>query len=198
MKMYKSMKRWAALVSLMLLVMFPFAVIASDTTWAVVAFKSGGLTWGGLDNTGLDNMNLDFGEHTLPATEITYDSINAPHSIRVEDARQTPDGWNVKVSMTKFADSGINSEFDGMITLMNGISSPGVVDVSDPIYLLTDGANVKVASADVDVNRGAFDVIWEENSYAKLSIGWPEAMNIQADSAYTATLTWTLAATPDY
>lgn len=170
----------------------------TSETKATVSFIAGGLSWGNLTN---DNMYLNFDEHTLPTAAVAYSSINAPHSITIDDARDGTDldGWNVQVEMSAF--TGGTTPFEGIVTLTGGeVSHAGGADTTDidveqTIVIASEGAAMQVVSAPDETVRGQYEIKWAANDQAKLSISASEARNVEI-ATYEATLTWTLSAGP--
>lgn len=169
-------------------------VAGADITTATIGFSPGQLEITD-PPTGESGMNFDFGTKTLPTVAVTYPSTNGPHLLIVDDARTTPTGWDMKVSMTAFEDSGLSSTFDGVITL-NSPSNATVTGITkeDPVTITSGSGDELVMTATAAAGRGHFETEWL-GANAELSISATEVLSLMPYT-YEATLTWTLTAGP--
>lgn len=200
-KSHLAKKLTALLVSAAMLysgaVAFASDPLVSNTT-ATVSFIDGDLELGG--NASGSGMFFNFGQHKLPSTTVSYPAINAKdHILQVEDARYNSGDWQVTVSLSSFADTGVGTleSFDGMITLKGAVlanenPAAGTAGISVPpeIMIAPDTGEKPVMTATDEAPRGIFTATWTDKDVV-LKIDGSETSKIGITS-YTAALTWTL------
>ena len=163
----------------------------TNTTTAVIQFFAGPLEWDADYPPDISGMDLNFGTRELPTDAITYIATGDSHSIRLRDARKENHGWSITVGMSNFVDSeSVAGPFAGRITLENTEESHDGLKASDTILTISSGDTaVPVMSVDSSL-RDTYFLSWLAKN-VNLALTKENATNVM-DTAYVATLTWTL------
>lgn len=166
------------------------------------------------NNTGTGNVgplsidyvsNLNFGEHRVSGSDMTFYAKNTDPYIQVTDTRGTGAGWTLQASISDFASESKSSVLKGaQLTLKNPeLKSASTSTTSDApkgsSAVSFNSSKQKVAVSETGAGKGTWLTTYaagsetKENTNVVLSVpaGSPEA-----NTTYTATINWELLDAP--
>lgn len=152
--------------------------------------------------------SVAFGEQSIEAGTVTYDSTTLRPFVQVTDRRGTGSGWDVTASMSDFTDGEETTLPGATLTLSNGTVISNSVNPEDEdtprptpegeIVLGADETPATVVTADEGEGLGSWITRWFSSEDETLNDN--VTLTIPAGSAttgeHTATITWNLEAVP--
>lgn len=167
----------------------------SGNTAADITFESGTLTL-------VEMSSFSFGTHTISSALQTYPALQSKVFLDVRDLRGTGEGWKVTALASRF-NPGTNPTLPGAsISLINGTAvstqlSGSAPNVIQNISLDCDGvASASIASAAINTGLGVWTIEWNGNAGDNTNAALSVPGGVATVGTHTATITWTLAATP--
>jgi hypothetical protein len=164
---------------------------------ATISFRGGSLT--------LDVVpTVDFGEQTIVAEEVTYQSETTDPYVQVTDNRGTGTGWSVSAVMSPFTagEEGEETLPGALLTFSGGVvgSESNSADpvANSSIELHPGGDSTNVVTAEENQGLGLWVTSWSPTEESGLNDN--VTLNIPPGSAttgtHTAAITWTLTSAP--
>ncbi|WP_430612558.1 WxL domain-containing protein [Enterococcus sp. DIV0876] len=130
---------------------------------------------------------------------LTGQTIKRAHHAQVRDLRGSGSGWTLSLAMSS---DGFTNANDHKILGTKLLLNAPISNVNAAAVTLNPGESVSAMSALPGTGEGLSTVMWgttdalENGKNPSILLEIPGNSGIQAETEYTATLTWTLAATP--
>ncbi|MBD7939173.1 WxL domain-containing protein [Cytobacillus sp. Sa5YUA1] len=141
----------------------------------------------------------EFGLHTVPTQQETYEANNQLPYLQVTEQRGADsDGWNVAVKMTQGFTDGTNS-FEGLLTFQNAtVKSVGENSSNAPVasdITITDAAQNILSTQDAGDGLGTWLSTYYTENETNENISLTVPAGVSAGS-YEAELEWTISSGP--
>lgn len=188
-------KNIALLVLCFALLSVPVLAQTSGSSTASITFLQGTLTLNEI-------TNINFNTRTISATEMTYAAMEGNVYVNVMDLRGTGVGWRVRAAASRFNADTTPSLPGAQIILTNGEAISTQPEAAEPtvtqsIAIDCDGADsLDFVRAIEGTGLGTWSIEWNGVEGENANVGLRVPGGVATAGAHTATITWTLLATP--